>query len=901
MSRAGRESRDAGQGHAETEAEVEADCDALFRELREILGADGLLTRPDELYIYSGDASIDRARPPAVTIPADAGQLAAVVATLRRFRRPITGRGAGTGLSGGAVPADRAVVVSTARLRRLHELDERSRLVRVDPGLANLTLNRKLARSGFSWAPDPSSQRTCTIGGNIAENAGGPHCLKHGVTLHHLASVTVHGLAPGAAGEGSPAPAPLILGGPGCEAPGLDLLALFCGSEGTLGIISEATLRVTPAAEATETLLLVFASLEAACEAVTRILDRAIVPAALELLDKLTISAVEAVISAGYPESAEAVLLVDLEGLVESLPAQRERLLDACSELAIEVRTAADAAERARLWRGRKEAVGAVGKLAPNYYIQDGCLPRSRLPELLPEVVRIAEREGLRVANVFHAGDGNLHPVLVFDARVPGEVERVIRAGTDILRLCVEAGGTITGEHGVGLEKRHAIGLLFSDDDLSLFRAVRSALDPAALFNPGKLIPTPGRCLEGGRAPREAPEHPPEEHPPEVRHRPPPSLPTRPRQRAAPGFEAELIERLRGDGGPIAICGRKSSARPPAERALIELAGHSGILELAPADLYIRARAGTPVAELDAAVAKAGLRAGLPVLSGDGTLGGRLALRPGGGQRRGAHGSCRETLLGLRFLRSDGTIHELGGRVPKNVAGYDLGRLLLGSCGALAIILEATLALRPRRPAGLVRLRGSLTDCLDAADELDRSRQPFSALSLVSPTAGGSADGWQLIAGFEDERDARRRLDREVCDRARGRDLEAESVTDPEQAERELAELDRAVDRLARSAPEAASRRLRIFTRPGALGPLLSSPALSGAPVIASRRTGLIEALAPLERDPGLRDDDWRRVLDPREPADAGAPLDPRLAELQRAIKRAFDPESRLPDLPEAS
>jgi glycolate oxidase len=469
---------------------------SLHSELREALGEKYVLVEPEDVIVYERDGSIIQVMPEVVALPADTAQVAAVVRAAKRANVPIVPRGSGTGLAGGAVPAEGGVVVSLARMNRILEVDPRNRTALLEAGVINLDVTKAAASHGLFYAPDPSSQAACSIGGNVANNSGGPHTLAYGVTTNHVLGVEV------VLDDGQV----VWLGGAVPDTPGYDLCGVFVGSEGTVGIVTKALVRLMRAREAVQTLLAVFDRMDAATQSVVEITGRGVIPAALEMMDKVTIEAVEMGASLGYPKGAEAVLLVEVEGVREHCDRAVALVREICEQMgARQVKVAQDAAERHRLWKGRKEAFGSMGRLAPHYYVQDGVVPRSRLPEIMREVAAISTRFGLRIANVFHAGDGNLHPNILFDMRIPGELDRVIEASDAILRACVAAGGSITGEHGVGLEKRNSITLLFSQQDLDAMAKVRKAFDPDGRFNPAKVFPTPITCAEMRLVPAKIP------------------------------------------------------------------------------------------------------------------------------------------------------------------------------------------------------------------------------------------------------------------------------------------------------------------------------------------------------------------------------------------------------------
>lgn len=455
---------------------------ALTRALRRVVGEDGVITAPAALLVYESDGlTAYRVPPRAVVLPRATAEVAEVVRLLAAEGVPFVARGAGTGLSGGALALEGAVVVSTTRMDRILSLDPANRRARVEPGVVNAHLSRAAAPFGLYYAPDPSSQTACTIGGNVAENAGGPHCLKYGVTTNHVTGLTVV-LPTGEVVE---------LGGGNGETIGYDLVGLFVGSEGTFGIATEIEVRLSPLPEATETMLALFDDVDGASMAVSAIIAEGLLPAALEMMDAETIRAVEeSVFAAGIPLDVGAALVIEFDGPRAGLAAEAEHAERICRRHgAREVRRARDAAEREKLWQGRKKAFGAMGRLAPDLLVQDAVVPRSRLPEVLRRIHEIAAAHRLRVTNVFHAGDGNLHPNILFDRRDEDEVRRVQAASREIMRVCIEAGGTITGEHGVGLDKRDYMELIFGDDEMEAMCAVRRVFDPRGLANPGKILP----------------------------------------------------------------------------------------------------------------------------------------------------------------------------------------------------------------------------------------------------------------------------------------------------------------------------------------------------------------------------------------------------------------------------
>ena len=462
---------------------------SLVEELRAHPEVAEVLDRPSELFVYESDAlTLLRGRPLAVAFPLSTRGVVAVVKACRKAGVPFVPRGAGTGLSGGATPVDGCMLIECARMDRILEIDAVNRTATVQPGLINAHLSEAVAPLGLQYAPDPSSQSACTIGGNIAENSGGPHTLKYGTTSPHVLSIEV--VLPDAS--------VVTLGRRDGHSQGYDLRGVFVGSEGTLGIATSATLSLLPIPEAICALLVSFSTLRAACEAVSSVIAAGVVPAALELMDDRTIEAVEAsVYAAGYPRDARAVLLVELDGATPAVADDRARVERLCRESgAIDVRIARDDSERLAFWRGRKGAFGAMGRLAPDLYVHDAVVPRTRLPDVVEAINQAAEARGIRIANILHAGDGNLHPNICFDQRDSAELERVREVGAEILKICVEAGGVLSGEHGIGVEKRDYMSLLFSEADLEPMRWVHSVFDPQDACNPGKVIPAPRACAE---------------------------------------------------------------------------------------------------------------------------------------------------------------------------------------------------------------------------------------------------------------------------------------------------------------------------------------------------------------------------------------------------------------------
>jgi glycolate oxidase len=463
---------------------------ALIRDLTEALGPDAVLAREESRVAFECDALTAHHRvPDLVALPADVAGVQAVLRIAAAHGAPVVARGAGTGLSGGALPVEGGILLVLSRLNRILEVDPVRRLARVQPGVTNLAISEAAAPYGLFYAPDPSSQVACTIGGNVAENSGGVHCLKYGLTVHNLLELVV------ADCEGET----FRVGSPLGEEPGLSLLPLLTGSEGMLGVVVEATVRLVPLPERAELVMAAFDDASRCADAVGHVIAAGIVPAGLEMMDGLALQAAESFAHCGYPVDADALLLCEIDGLARDVDAELGRvvsLLEASG--ATRVHVAADEAERARMWSGRKSAFPAVGRLAPDYYCMDGTIPRHQLSKVLGRIAGMAREAGLAVANVFHAGDGNLHPLILFDAGRPGELENAERLGAAILELCVAVGGTVTGEHGVGVEKLGPMCTQFGAAELEAFHAVKRAFDPDGRLNPGKAVPTLARCADYG-------------------------------------------------------------------------------------------------------------------------------------------------------------------------------------------------------------------------------------------------------------------------------------------------------------------------------------------------------------------------------------------------------------------
>ena len=456
------------------------DRERLSQEMANIVGKENVLSSETDLLLYGYDASLFRAKPDCIVLPGSTEEISKVVRFAHENGIHVVGRGSGTNLSGGTIPAQGGIVIHFSRMNRILEIDLENQRVVVEPGIFTLTLKNALARYGYVYQPDPASEKVSTLGGNFGENSGGPHCLKYGVTTNHMlgAEVVLY--------DGSV----IQVGGKSLDNPGYDLTGILVGSEGTLGIATKLVLRIMPKPEAVKTMLAIYNSLEDAGKTVSAIIADGIIPATLEMIDKLTIKAVEESVHAGFPLDAEAVLLIELDGLKDGMERLAERIMEICRKNNVrEVKAAKTEAERMQLWAGRKGAFGAVARLRPNYLVCDGTVPRTKLPEVLTRVMEVGKKYGLAIANVFHAGDGNLHPLILFDERNEEELRKVHLAGSEILKICSDAGGTISGEHGIGTEKKKEMLFVFSPRDITAMGKVKKAFDPDDVYNPGKVLP----------------------------------------------------------------------------------------------------------------------------------------------------------------------------------------------------------------------------------------------------------------------------------------------------------------------------------------------------------------------------------------------------------------------------
>ena len=758
--------------------------DDLIQNLQSIVGKGNVLSEPDELLVYECDGlPHHKHRPRAVVFPSSTEETSAVMRELARQRIPFTPRGAGTGLSGGALALNSGVVIEMSRMRKILKIDVANRLAIVQPGVINLQVSAAAAPHGLYYVPDPSSQPTCTIGGNIAESAGGIHCLKYGTTTDHVLACKVV-MAGGEIIE---------LGSATGQSAGYDLIGTFIGSEGTFGIATEATLRLVQTPPTVRTLLAEFGEVNDASHAVSAIIAAGVMPAALEMMDREIIRAVEAsVFAAGLPPDAGAALLIELDGIECGIDDEAARVTSICLEYgARDCRLARDEHERKKLWAARKGAFGAIGRISPDSMIQDAVVPRSRLPQVLEAAYEIAARYRLRIANVFHAGDGNLHPLICFDSRFPEEVVRVKEAGRELMEVCVNAGGTITGEHGVGLDKRELLPYVFSETDMEAMLRVRAAFDPTGLCNPGKIIPMLRGCGEGRAVAAESASAPAEKSngKPLAATDAPIAINKVP-FRSAVAFSdlagiagedncigasntvtvgpanaeqiSEILKLATSKGWPVlpvGSCTWSNQLYPSHTGIIINTTRLNSIVEHEPADLVAIAQAGVRLTDFNRALTENGQLLPLdPPDNGHATLGGVVATGLSGAHQI-AFGRPRGSVIGMKVVLADGNLIKAGGRVVKNVAGYDLCKLFTGSYGTLGVITEINFKLRPlpEKQLTLIATGGAQT-LIEAGRTIMQTRLFPVALELISPAfaraLGISVNRCVLLVRFAGNRKA---------------------------------------------------------------------------------------------------------------------------------------------------
>ncbi|AEW05289.1 D-lactate dehydrogenase (cytochrome) [Sulfobacillus acidophilus DSM 10332] len=638
--------------------------EAFLRELAQTVPPDILITAEDQLLAYSYDATGERHRPDAVLIPREKEQVVAAVKLASARGIPVISRGAGTNLSGGTIPIVGGLVISFARMNRVVRLEPDNRRVTVEPGIVNAELQELLAAHGLTYAPDPSSHRISTIGGNLAENSGGPHCVKYGVTANHVLDVEVV-LADGEL---------LRLPATGDWRSGYDLTGILVGSEGTLGLIVEATLMLSPLPQAKATLLAIFSSLDQAMHTVSRIVAARIIPAALELMDRISIEIVEQFAHAGYPAGADAVLLIELDGTPEQVERDRATVAKLAAETgATEVRQAASPEAAEALWRGRRAHYGAAARLAPRLWVQDVTVPRPLLPTMMREVLDIADRHGVTIVTAAHAGDGNLHPTIPYDPDNAEQVRRMRAADHDILQACVKLGGAITGEHGIGVDKVEHLALMYNADELDLMMGVKRAWDPKGLLNPFKAVLDPRHGTPAPHAPNDVHWF---------------DTPTKTEEVVESVIWAVHQEE------PITIQGTARRHRPVPDARVLNLTQLNRLIDLDQENLTVDVEAGMPAGQLARRLAAEGFD--LPGIEPflDETVGGLIASNARYWRQSWGLG-WRDDLLAVEWVDGQGRVHHFGRKTMKNVAGYDMVKLAVGSRGQLGVITRVSLKLRP--------------------------------------------------------------------------------------------------------------------------------------------------------------------------------------------------------------
>jgi glycolate oxidase subunit GlcD len=705
--------------------------DQLIDGLRQIVGNAQVSVSRADSELYSYDASLAKGQPGVVVFPGNAGEAARVIKIVRQAGIPFVPRGFGTNLSGGTVLVSGGVVVCLSRLNRIIDISPQRRCAVLQPGVTNLELQNALAPLGFFYAPDPASQKVATLGGNVGENSGGPRCLKYGVTTNHVLGMEVI-LATGEV---------VRIAGTAFDPPGYDLRGVMVGSEGTMGIVTEVTVHILPLPESIITLLAVYNDIADAARSVSDIMSAGIVPTTLEMMDAPIIKAVEDSYACGYPRDAAAVLIIEVEGLSAGLKDQVAQISERCRKNQCrDIREAKDDSERNRLWEGRRGAFGAVARIAPNYLVNDCTVPRTKLPEALSLVAAIVKKYNFAHGNVFHAGDGNLHPLIFFDSRDADQLKRVKKAGWEIMEACVGLGGTISGEHGVGLEKLDAMRMVFNEQDLSAQRALQRAFDPGKILNPGKVIPLSAKkenTLELGPAGKIAAGS------------------------TAIAAEAEIIDKIQHAAStgkallPIG-CGtlRHFGNWTNGTGDFLNSSELNEVIEFDPNNQVIIAGAGLVLDRLQEELADKNqwLPIRPPFAIQSHSIGGVMALGACGPERM-HYRAPRDLVLGLRFINGSGQIISTGGKVVKNVAGYDMTRLMIGSAGTLGLITEVTCRVMtiPERCTA-ISAEGSLAACAAAAGKLITSQlSPIfvAAIPANREDAKIESGSWELMAGFE--------------------------------------------------------------------------------------------------------------------------------------------------------
>ncbi len=698
--------------------------ESFVKKMEEIVGKEYVRSSAADLELYSYDASLVGGKPGLVVFPGSTEEVSKVMRAAHQEGIPNVGRGFATNLSGGTIIRFEGLVIVLSRFNQILEIHPESKYAVVQTGVTNLELQEAVAPLGMFYAPDPASQKVATLGGNIGENSGGPRCLKYGVTSNHILGMKTV-LADGEIVD---------IAGPALDPPGYDVRGLLVGSEGCLGVATEITVRITPKTESVITMLAIYDDVSNAATSVAEIMRAGIVPLTLEMMDNTIIQAVEKGGPCGYPIDAAAVLIIEVEGISTGLKEQAEQVDKICMETGCrEVRTAKNQDERELLWKGRKGAFGAICNLSPNYLVNDGCVLRSDLPEVLKRVKEVSDQYGCPVGNVFHAGDGNLHPLLMFDSRNEKELEQVHKAGWDIMKICAEFGGTISGEHGIGEEKREAMKMVFSGHDLNTQQSVKSAFDPKNLLNPTKIIPLP----------------------PEGSDKLPDSPPTVLKRLGGAQAEGvvEAMQAVRAavaENKSIRIAGKGTfnglGNRLTKESVVIDSLKMTDFIEYDQDNQFITVGSGVTLSALQDKLGQQNqwLPIRPPFGTTETTIGALVATAEVGPERL-AYGAPRDMLLGLQYIDSSGSMVSAGGKVVKNVAGYDMTRLLTGSMGTLGFITEATwrISTRPETSKKLTAT-GTMDSCFEAAMKIVNSNL-LAALVTIVPEAGQAT----LQVGFE--------------------------------------------------------------------------------------------------------------------------------------------------------
>ena len=703
----------------------------LISDLKQIVGDAQVLVSRAGTELYSYDASLAKGQPGVVVFPGNTDEAAQVVKITRQADIPFVPRGFGTNLSGGTVLVSGGVVICLSRFNRILDIAPRRRCAVLQPGVTNLELQNALAPLGFFYAPDPASQKVATLGGNVGENSGGPRCLKYGVTTNHILGMEVI-LASGEI---------VRIGGTAYDPPGYDLRGAMVGSEGTMGIVTEVTVNILPLPETIITLLVIYDDIADAARSVSDIMSAGIVPTTLEMMDAPIINAVEDSYACGYPRDAAAVLIIEVEGLPVGLPDQVTQISELCRKNQCrDIREAKDDSERNRLWEGRRGAFGAVARIAPNYLVNDCTVPRSRLPEALSRVAEIVQKYNFEHGNVFHAGDGNLHPLIFFDSRDADQLKRVKKAGWEIMAACVELGGTISGEHGVGLEKLDAMRMVYNEQDLGVQRALQQAFDPEKILNPGKVIPLSDN----------------KESVPDII--PAGTIAAGSTTMAA---EADIIDKIQqaASTGRTLLptgCGtwRHFGNLSDGSGDFLNSSELDDVIEFDPKNQVIIAGSGLALVRLQQALAEKNqwLPIRPPFAIQGHSIGGVMALGACGPERM-HYRAPRDLVLGLRFINGSGQKISTGGKVVKNVAGYDMTRLVIGSAGTLGLITEvACRVMTIPESCTAVSTIGSLAACAAAAGQLTTSQLSpvfIAAVPEDRKDAGIESANWKLMIGFE--------------------------------------------------------------------------------------------------------------------------------------------------------